>query len=134
MLEETYLGDLVVNTGKNSRNIKKRCNKLMGVISVIMYILKELCLGQFYFEIAMLLRDTMFLSVMTLNSETWINLTKENINELELMDRLLLKQIFELPKSASSASIHLESGATPVRHIIQGKRLMFLHYIYPYIN
>ena len=47
-------------------------------------------------------------------AETWINLTKENINELELLDRVLLKQIFELPKSAATAAIHLGSGVETV--------------------
>ena len=82
---------------------------MMGVITVIMYILQELCLGPYYFELAMLLRQTIFLSVGLLNAETWINITKENIDELELADRVLLKQIFHLPKSACTPALYLES-------------------------
>ena len=129
VLNEKYLGDAVETSGRNNKNIKARCGKLVGVISNIMYILKELCLGYLYIEVALLLRETMFLSVMLLNSETWINLTKENIDDLEAMDRTLLKSIMELPTSATNSLVYLELGCCPVRFIIMGKRLMFLQYI-----
>ena len=51
------------------------------------------------------------------------------MQELQLMDRLLIKRIMELPKGASTAGIHLEMGLTPVKFLIKGKRLMFLHYL-----
>ena len=38
--------------------------KLIGVISDVINILKHLCLGQFHFIVAMILRETLFMSVM----------------------------------------------------------------------
>ena len=129
VIDEKYLGDIVTNNGKNNKNIKSRCGKLIGVISTIMYILTELCLGPFYFEIAVLLRETMFLSVMLLNAETWLNMTKQNIEDLEAIDRVLLKKIFQTASSTSTSLLYLESGCYPVRFSIIGKRLMYLYYI-----
>ena len=59
---EKYLGDVVCSDGKNTKNIKSRNDKLMGTISDIKNILREITLGQFEFSTAMILRETMFLS------------------------------------------------------------------------
>ena len=63
--------------GSNSKNIKSRIGRGIGAISNIMNILKEVSLGNFYYEMAILLRQAMFLSSVLLNSETWMNLTKK---------------------------------------------------------
>ena len=117
-IAEKYLGDIVSSDGKNGKNIKSRTGKLMGIISDIKNILKELCLGQFEFSTAMILRETMFLSVMLLNAETWHEITKENIEELESVDRNLLKRILEIPDSTPNVSMYLEFGIVPIRFLI----------------
>ena len=94
-----------------------------------MNILREVSLGQHYFIMAKLLRETMFLSVALLNADTWLNLTQGDIKELDLVDRLLLKQIFGVSSSCPSSGLYMELGCTPVSLIIKAKRLMFLHYI-----
>ena len=94
-----------------------------------MVILKELCLGPLYFEIALLLRETMFLSVMLLNADTWTNLTQQDIDDLEQMDKSLLKKILQTSSSTPNCAVFLELGVEPVRFLIKGKRLMFLHHI-----
>ena len=129
VLEDSYLGDIVSSSGKHHKNIKARCGKLMGVISTIMVILNELCLGTLYFEIALLLRETMFLSVKMLNSDTWTNLTKQDIDDLESLDKLLLKRILQTSSSTPNCAVFLELGVEPVRFLIQGKILLFLHHI-----
>ena len=103
----------------------------MGTISDIKNILRELCQGQYEFTTAMIIRETMFLilSVMVLNAETWHEITKDNIEELELSDRTLLKRILEVPESTPNVSLYLEFGIVPVRFLIQAKRILFLHYL-----
>ena len=56
-------------------------------------------------------------------------LTENNIEDLEKIDRILLKRIFEAPSSTSTKSLYLESGSIPIRFLIKAKRLMFLHYL-----
>ena len=72
-----YLGDIISDDYSNTANIKKRTDKCQRVITDILLILKNLKLGQFYFQIAITMRNALFLSVLTHNSEVWHNLNKK---------------------------------------------------------
>ena len=52
----------------------------------------------------------MFLSTVLLNSETWVNLTMKNIEDLEMIDHILMKRIFEAPVTTPIKALYLESG------------------------
>ena len=71
----------------------------------------------------------MFLSVALLNSESWLNLTQADVNELEQADRLLMRQILGTSSSCPSSALYLEMGCVEISLIIKAKRIMFLHYI-----
>ena len=60
--KDKYLGDVITNDGKNHENIKHRALKGVGIVSSIINLLKELNLGQHYFQAAILFRDSLFLS------------------------------------------------------------------------
>ena len=126
---EKYLGDIISKDGKNTLNIKSRTEKSMGIVSDIKNILKELCLGQHHFTTAINLRESIFLSKILLNVETWHEVTQDNIEQLECADRMLIKRILEVPDSTPSASLYLELGIIPIRFIIQAKRILYLHEI-----
>ena len=66
---EKYVGDIISHTGKHTPNTKARRSKGIGVVNEIINILDNLCLGQYYFHVAMILRPVMLLSVMLFNSE-----------------------------------------------------------------
>ena len=70
--EEKYIGDIISKDGKNRKNIKSRTSRSVGNMINIMNILSEVSLGQFHFIIGKLLRETIFLSFMLINSETWV--------------------------------------------------------------
>ena len=61
--------------------------------------------------------------------ETWYNLKKTDLEEIEKIDRMLLKRILGVPTSTPSALLYLELGLIPLRYIIQAMRLTFLRYI-----
>ena len=94
-----------------------------------MNILKNVSLGQYYFEIALLLRESTFLSSILLNSETWVNVTKNNIEELEQIDETLIRRILNAPAKTPLPALYLELGISPLRYNIITRRLMFLHHI-----
>jgi hypothetical protein len=48
------------------------------------------------------LREAMFLSTVLTNIEVWYGVRKQEIEELESLDRDLLCQIFSLPKLSSA--------------------------------
>ena len=127
--EDKYLGDQISYDLKFSKNIKQRCSRGLGVISDIMSLLNELSLGNFHFEIGLLLRESMFLSMLLNNAECWLDITKTDIDELEGIDAMLLRKILETPSTTPIPAIYLELGCMPLSFHLKHKRLMFLHYI-----
>ena len=89
---DTYLGDIISADGKNTRNVKKRVARGIGISTQIINLLKTICLLEHYMEIAFLLRESMFLNSVLTNAEIWYALTKEEVKELEDLDRTLLKK------------------------------------------
>ena len=91
-----------------------------------MTILNEVSLGQHYYTMAVLLRSTLVMISMLLNSES---LLQKNISELEAVDKVLLRRILETPVSTGIPALYLELGCIPIKYVIIGRRIMFLHYI-----
>ena len=127
--EAKYLGDLISKDGRNIRNIKLRVNKGKGIVQKIIHILEGIPFGKLYFEVAMILRNTLLVSSVLCNSETWFNLTKAELDLLETVDVMLLRSILGAPISTPKEMLYLELGVIPYRDIIRGRRLTFLHYI-----
>ena len=67
-------------------------------IKQIMGYLDDICFGRFHFIVAKMLRETVFLNSILLNSEAWYSVDKQTIEELEKL---------ELPTSTPAAFLHL---------------------------
>ena len=91
---DTYLGDVISGDGSNKLNIQSRVSKGLGRIAQIMSMVEKISLGRHYFKVAFLLRESIFLSSVLTNSEVWYGVTKADLEELEILDRSLLKIIF----------------------------------------
>ena len=126
---DTYLGDVISSDGKNTENIKSRISKGLGIITQIMNLLYLVNFGDHYFEIGILLRDTMLINGILTNSEVWYNLLKSEIKELEDLDKLLLRRLLKVPASSPGESFHLEFGILPVSVIIKARRINYLYYL-----
>ena len=74
---DTYLGDIISTDGKNTRNVRSRIAKGVGKITQILNILSSISLGEYHMEIAILLRESMFLNGILTNAEVWYGITKE---------------------------------------------------------
>ena len=124
-----YLGDIIQTDGKNKRNIQERRNRGLGAVNQIQQLLDDLCLGDYHFEAANILRNSLLLSSLLSNSETWYNLTQKEISELESVDEILLRKTFSAHSKTPLETLYLESGNIPIRFILMSRRLNFLHYI-----
>ena len=127
--EDTYLGDLISSDGKNRKNIDKRISKGLGIISQITNLLEVVSFGHHYIEIALLLRESMFINGILHNAEVWYGLTKSEIADLEDLDRLLMRRILKAPISTPKEALYLELGVVPIGVLIQSRRINFLHYL-----
>ena len=126
---DTYLGDVICGDGTNKLNIENRVSKGLGKIAQIMSMLDRISLGKHYFKIAFLLRESTFLSSILTNSEVWYRLTKTELEELEVLDRMLLKRILSVPNSTPTAALYLETGCMSITTIIKARRVNYLQYL-----
>ena len=127
--EDDYLGDIISSDGKNKKNVEKRLSKGLGIITQIMNLLESISFGQHYIEIALLLRESMFINGILNNVEVWYGLSKAEIDEFEDLDRFLLRKILQTPVSTPKEAIYLELGIIPIGVLIQSRRINFLYYL-----
>ena len=92
-----------------------------------MNLLEIVSFGSHYIEIALLLRESMFLNGVLYNSEVWYGLTKAEISEFEKLDRLLLRKILGVPFSTPQKAFYLELGIVPISVIVKARRIQYLH-------
>ena len=109
--------------------MKARKNKALGAIDQIMQILETVFFGKFHFEVAMVLRSSLFLSSLLLNSEAWVNLSEQDIRSLEQSDEILISKILGSTANTSNAFKYLELGIFPLRFEIMKRKLSFLQYL-----
>jgi hypothetical protein len=91
--------------------------------------LNDVFFGPFYIEVGLILRSSLCINSILLNSEAWYGLSKAEIEQLEAVDKSLLRRIMEAPACIPSPMLYLELGCIPIRFIIMSKRLMFLQYL-----
>ena len=82
----SYLGDILNASGTIDDTIKDRGDKSIGKTNQVLSILSGVSLGMFYMDIALVLRESIFLNGILTNSETWYNITEENYKVLEDKD------------------------------------------------
>ena len=127
--KDKYLGDIISVDGRNTKNIIARKGKAIGITNKITSILQEMCFDPYYFEVALALRNSLFLSSVLVNSEAWYGLTDDEKSDLEKQDEYLLRKILECPSNSPKCMLYLETGCKPIRFLIMMRQLMFLHYI-----
>jgi hypothetical protein len=127
--EQMYLGDIISADGSHSKNIKHRKNKGVGTINQIIQILDTVYFGKYFFEVALILRSSLLLSSLLLNSEAWVNLSDKDIRGLEQTDEILLARITEAEANTSNAFKYLELGIMPIRFEIMKRKILFLQYL-----
>jgi hypothetical protein len=121
------LDDVISNDGRNIKDIKARIAKGKGIVTKILTMLEGNPFGKHYFEVGILLRDSLMVSSILLNSEAWYNLSSTELDLLETIDVSLLKQLLRAPRRTPTEMLYLELGCFPFREIVREKRLRFLH-------
>ena len=125
----TYLGDVLSEDGSVDATIESRRNKSIGIISQISSVLTSISLGFFFFDIALTLRESMFVNGILTNSDIWYNFTKEHIKVLESQDIQLMRKILNAHSKTASELFFIETAKLPLRFVISKRRLMYLWHI-----
>ena len=124
-----YLGDIISQDMKNIQNIKEKTNKAVGIVNKISTALYERPYGRHTFKAAKIMREGLLLGSLLNNSESWINITKSDLDNLEKPDTMLQRNILTNYGNPSKAFMCLELGVIPVKYVIIEKRLNFWKYI-----
>ena len=90
---EKYLGDIVSIDGKNTKNIQNRQNKGQGACTQVLQILESIFFGKFYFQAAVILRNSLLISTMLFNAEACYNVTIVEFEKLEKIDETCMRKI-----------------------------------------
>ena len=126
---DKYLGNIISGDASNQKDIEKKLSKGMGIISQIMALLSEVSLGVHYFKIGLLLREALFVNGILTNWEVKYGLTEYELDELEKIDKILLRKILNAHSKSPVESLYLETGTLPLRTVIKARRIMYLHHI-----
>ena len=79
-----------------------------------MSMLEDICFGKFYFQVAMVFRNSLLISSLLTNAEAWYNITSGEIEELERVDESLLRRVLECPAATPKKMLYLELGVSPI--------------------
>ena len=126
---QLYLGDYLACDGSNKINLTKRKQKGLVIINKILSTLEDGFYGKHFFEAAILMRESLFLNSILLNTEVCYNLSLKNIKMLEVVDNRLIRGVLKCYSGTPVAIMFLELALVPIRFLIMKRRINFLHYI-----
>ena len=115
--QATYLGDIISDKGTIDETVAQRCQKAIGIITQISSLLSSISLGNFHFDIAMVLRESQFINSIMSNSEIWHNVYLKHTQSLEQMDHDLLRKIFNAHSKTPCEEFFFEVGKYPLRFV-----------------
>ena len=124
--EYKYLGFIISAKGDNNANIKARQNKSIGIIKTILHKLEIMKLKKYYFECAMVYFNVILRGSILYASETYYNLTENNLRNIEKIEEGFLRKILRTQKGCPISQLYLETGQWPARFQITKLRLLFL--------
>ena len=94
-----------------------------------MNILQQISLGHHYFEIALLLKKSLFLNSVLNNVEVMYNFTKTDAEEFDKLDLILMRKILNAPVSTPKEAFYLQLGVLSPRAHIKLRRVSYLQYL-----
>ena len=124
-----YMGDQYDKTGKNMSKITKKMEKAKYIASEVK---RQGCytkVGHADTSIRMLLLELVVIPTLLYNTETWINITKEEFRAVDQAHYKVLIKVFEQKKNTPYYGILMETGYWPYSYVIIYKRLMFYHHL-----
>ena len=126
---EKYLGDIISENGSLDDTIKQRKLRGYSYISEIRALLSDMPFGSRRVEVGLMLRNAMFVNGILCNSEAWHSISKKHIEDLEVMDRSLLRYITGAHVKTKNEFLYLETGVLNIEKIISNRRMMYFQTI-----
>ena len=131
-IEETttyrYLGDIISNDGKNTKNIELRKTKTYATTININSIASTEVLRHIETSVLLELHDKITIPGLLANAESW-SLSKTEHAEIEKIEYQALRNLFDLPLHIPIPALIFTFGTLYTHFRIEKKRLIYLHRI-----
>ena len=114
----SYLGDRLSSDGTLDLTIEERRQKGVGLVTQITGMVNQLSFGNFYFKIAFMFRNCMYVNGILTNSEIWHNLSKKNQDILQAGDIMLVRNLLKGHSKTAKEAFYLEKGLLEIKYII----------------
>ena len=125
----TYLGDIFNQKGNFKDLIDDRVRKATICTINAMALCSDQEMGKFALESLLLLYTVVFVTGLLYNSETWNNLSKNDLDKLQSAQNKYLKWMLHTPRGTATSFTLLELGVLPIRREIELRKLNWLHHI-----
>ena len=124
-----YLGDIINSKGTMSDLVDDRVKKGNASVVNIFSIVQDVTFGAYTMESTLLLHNSLFISSVLFNSQSWSRLSKKEVEKLKGCQISFLKRMMHAPKSTPNVITLCELGILPIDFEISSRKLMFLHHI-----
>ena len=125
----SYLGDRLSSDGTLDLTIEERRQKGVGLVTQITGMVNQLSFGNFYFKIAFMFRNCMYVNGILTNSEIWYNLSKKNQDILQAGDIMLVRKLLKGHSKTAKEAFYLETGLLEIKYIILKRKFMYLWHL-----
>ena len=121
------LGDQYDKTGKNMPKIAKKMEKAKFIAGEVRRQGSYERVGHADTSTRLLLMEMVVKPTLLFNTETWINITKQEMDEVNKGHYLVLRKVLEQKDNIPYYGLLLETGLWPYSYVIIYKRIMMFH-------
>ena len=103
-----YLGNIVNRKCNLDDTINDKCNSENKIIYEMVTLLKNPILNANRIEVGIKISETILIPKILCGCETWTNITKQQIDKLEKIQKDALQRIFTIPRTTSRFGLYFE--------------------------
>ena len=128
---DTYkcLGDQYDESGRNKSKIAKKMEKSQYISAEVKRHGSYERVGAADTGVRLLLLETVVKPTLLFNTETWVNITNEEMEAIDRGHYQVLRKIFEQKKNTPYYGILMEIGHWPYSLVVVYKRMMYFHHL-----
>ena len=127
--EVKYLGDMLNNNCKPNSTIAQRITRGYAIVGTIFAFLNDLPLGSKRIQVGLELRQSWLLNGILCNSEVWHSISKQSIENLEAIDKYLLRGLVGAHAKVPLEHMYLELAVLPLTYVMSARRMIYLQTI-----
>ena len=121
------LGCILSNDGTNTKSMKMKVNKAIGIRKKIKTLIRHL--GKYTIESGMVYFKSLLRGSLLYGTESMVNLREKDVKLIEKAEEATLRDLLGPDFSAPRHLLYLELGILPPRYVIQQMKIMHLKHI-----